>query len=301
MRILNNSFSVLKNCSMDNMSVGNIYSDDKNNILNSLSDEDYDMNVIAHRGSSKAPENTLEAFYFASENGYDTVECDISWTKDGVPVILHDSTINRTARNIFGWKILFPKKCSKLTYEELLKYDFGIWKGDEYKDTKIPTFDEVLDCGKECDLNIYVELKKDDNFNLEKARKLVKSVKDAGLEDKITWISFNEKYLKIINYLVPEARLGYLSKKKVNDNTIDILNDLKTDKNGVFLDIKANKINQQSSELLKNSGFDFEVWTVNDINNVDELYSFGCRGITTDSLTEEQIEKYLDAYDAIQI
>ena len=57
------------------------------------------VKVIAHRGYTEtAPENTIPAFVAAAEKGYSTVECDIEWTKDGVPVILHDGTINTTAR-----------------------------------------------------------------------------------------------------------------------------------------------------------------------------------------------------------
>lgn len=53
--------------------------------------------VIAHRGASAyAPENTLPAFALALEQGADAIELDIQLTQDGVPVVLHDATVNRT-------------------------------------------------------------------------------------------------------------------------------------------------------------------------------------------------------------
>jgi glycerophosphoryl diester phosphodiesterase len=53
--------------------------------------------VIAHRGASgTAPENTLPAFRLAVEQGADAIELDVRLTGDGVPVVLHDATLDRT-------------------------------------------------------------------------------------------------------------------------------------------------------------------------------------------------------------
>lgn len=250
------------------------------------------MELIAHRGYSQiAPENTIPAFIAAANSGFGAVECDIQWTKDSVPVILHDSTINRTARYKNGWKPLLPKKCSNLNYQDLLNFDFGIWKGKEYEGTKIPTFSEFIDCCSEYNLKTYVELKQTSNFNAEKAEKLVDIVKQAGLEDKVTWVSFNADYLKIINELMPDCRLGYLSKETPSDKTIATLQGLKTEHNEVFLDVKSSAIDKKSSEILKDAGFSFEAWTVDNERELNILYEYDCGGITTNSLTENAAEK----------
>ena len=56
------------------------------------------MKVQAHRGASGyAPENTLPAFQLAVDMGADGIECDIHQTKDGVLVVCHDDTIQRTS------------------------------------------------------------------------------------------------------------------------------------------------------------------------------------------------------------
>jgi glycerophosphoryl diester phosphodiesterase len=53
--------------------------------------------IIAHRGASGvAPENTMAAFSLAIDQGADAIELDIRLTADGVPVVLHDSTLDRT-------------------------------------------------------------------------------------------------------------------------------------------------------------------------------------------------------------
>lgn len=251
------------------------------------------MKVIAHRGySEKAPENTIPAFIMAAKNGYTTVECDLEWTKDGVPVILHDSTINRTARRKNGWPLIFPKNCSKMTYDELLKYDFGSWFSDDFKGTKIPSFSELLECAGENDLNLYVELKETADFDDKKAKILADLAKKAGLEDKITWISFNSDYLKKMADAMPSSRLGYLTKKDVDKNTIDTLNGLKTGQNEVFLDVKSTKISKESSKLLDEAGFDFEAWTVDNEDEIKNLESYDCKGVTTNKITEDDIKDY---------
>ena len=251
------------------------------------------VKVIAHRGYTEtAPENTIPAFVAAAEKGYSTVECDIEWTKDGVPVILHDATINRTARKENGWRLFFPRKCSDMTYDKLLEYDFGSWYSNDFKGTKIPSFDELLSCASDNDLNLYVELKETTDFNDEKAQALVDAVKNAGLEDKITWISFNEDYLKTMAKAMPEARLGYLSKKEVDENTIETLKNLQTGKNEVFLDLKSSRISKTSSKILEDSGFNFEVWTVDSSDEIKELAEYDCKGITTNKITEDDIADY---------
>lgn len=68
--------------------------------------------IIGHRGCSlEAPENTLAAFKLAKENGAQGVEFDLDFTKDGVPVIIHDSTVDRTTDG--------HGKVRDFTYEEI--------------------------------------------------------------------------------------------------------------------------------------------------------------------------------------
>lgn len=53
--------------------------------------------IIAHRGdSAHAPENTFSAFDRAVEMGVDALEFDLRLTRDGVAVVIHDATVDRT-------------------------------------------------------------------------------------------------------------------------------------------------------------------------------------------------------------
>lgn len=276
----------------------------QNNLItptwNAMSENDCfqkQVKLIAHRGfSSTYPENTIPAFEEAARQGYKNVECDVTWTSDGVPVLLHDSTINRTAAFPSGFPLIIPRTCSDLTYDELLNYDFGIKKGDRFKGTKIPTFSEFLQCCKDNDLSPYIELKQNKLLNSDRIKMLVDLVGEYGLSDKVTWISFNPDYLKKVAEYAPTARLGFLDSKTPDNSTLEILDSLKTGQNKVFLDAKASKLTENSVKLIKENGYEVEVWTVGSMKYYDMAVKMGCSGVTTDNLTENEVSEYMDTF-----
>ena len=115
--------------------------------------------IIGHRGASAvAPENTLAAFRKAIDAGADGIEFDVRLSSDGVPVIIHDETLRRTA--------LRTDRVVDLTAAELLKADAGSWfaiarhlSTDEYRDEKIPTLQQLLEDFSTNDALLYLELK----------------------------------------------------------------------------------------------------------------------------------------------
>lgn len=75
-----------------------------------LKDSEYNVLAVNHRGYSKdAPENTIPAYIMSKQKGFNYVECDVAFTKDGVAVLLHDSTIDRTSNG--------SGSISSMTYE----------------------------------------------------------------------------------------------------------------------------------------------------------------------------------------
>jgi glycerophosphoryl diester phosphodiesterase len=78
----------------------------------------YKRLVFAHRGGAKlAPENTLASFDLGMTCGADGIECDVHLSRDGVPVVIHDNTLDRTT-NLTG-------PVSALTAAELAQGDAG--------------------------------------------------------------------------------------------------------------------------------------------------------------------------------
>ena len=100
----------------------------------------------AHRGvATDAPENTMAAFRASIEQGYDLIEFDPKCTKDGVWVVLHDTTLNRTGR--IAGKPFGEEKVDirDLTYNELAEIDVGEWFDPKFTGEHIPTMAQALD------------------------------------------------------------------------------------------------------------------------------------------------------------
>lgn len=108
--------------------------------------------MIAHRGcwlKGLVPENSVEAVRMAKRFGYTGIECDVHYTKDSVMVILHDKTLNRTARRAADYsKLEQPVKLSDLTFEELRR-DYVLESSDPALRTPVPTLEELLSACKE--------------------------------------------------------------------------------------------------------------------------------------------------------
>ena len=156
--------------------------------------------AIAHRGlSHSAPENTMPAFKAAAQAGFLVVETDVDWTSDGVPVLIHDSTINRTARNADGTEISSTISIRDITYAQALEYDFGIWKGEEFAGTKIPTFDEFILFCKRAGICPQIELKYNQQTQ-EQTNLLIQKVVAHGMINRVSWISnFKDLLLQVLS------------------------------------------------------------------------------------------------------
>lgn len=256
---------------------------------------------INHRGYCKvAPENTLPAYVLSKEMGYTYVEADISFTMDGVPVLLHDARINRTARNEDGSHLKKRIFIKDITYEEALSYDFGIWKGQEYKGTKLPTFDEFLQLCKKLRLHPYIELKENGDYTREQIVQLVDMVREKDMEKQVTWISFNDSYLSWVRNYDSQARLGFLEQFlfSVDDfeKTIIIAKNLQTEFNEVFLDVNYIPLlyDDLATDIFINmcweAGLPLEVWTVDRKDVIRSLNPY-ISGVTSNRLIYEDVIK----------
>lgn len=114
----------------------------------------------AHRGvSTECPENTMPAFLLAIDQGYAAIELDPLVTRDLQVVLHHDATINRTGRNADGSEISEQLAVADLTYEELLAYDFGVFKHPKFAGTKLPLLKELLPIAREAGVKLKIDAK----------------------------------------------------------------------------------------------------------------------------------------------
>ena len=239
------------------------------------------LTIVRHRGAElDSPENTEPAFRLAAKQGSKTVETDVCFTKDGVPVLLHDATIDRTSDG--------EGNVADMTLEELQKLDFGSWKSTDYAGTKILTLAEFFDLLKELDLNAYVEIKIDFEFTDEYAKTITDLALEKEVTDRVTWISFSATNLGKIGAVLTSARLGVIS-NEISEDIVARATNLKTAYNEVFIDVKYTGVDSEGIARAKDAGFAVEVWTVStkaDMYALDEYVS----GVTTNYYYPDKAE-----------
>lgn len=112
------------------------------------------VSAVAHRGGGHdAPENTIAAIRAASENGATGVELDLEFTADGVPILMHDETVDRTTNG--------SGPLNKLLFSELRKLDAAAKHrfSDRFRGEKVPTLQEAVEECIKHQLTIYFDVK----------------------------------------------------------------------------------------------------------------------------------------------
>lgn len=165
------------------------------------------IRLQAHRGlSSECPENTMSAFHAAIAQGYDLIEIDPNYTKDGEIVILHDPTINRTGRFSDGSFIPEVVYISDILYKEACQYDFGIYFSLKYKDEKLPLLSDVLDLARQNHVTLKID-NKIEQFPTHISEKLYSLFNE--YEENIALTTSNEETICFYADKFPNAQLHY--------------------------------------------------------------------------------------------
>lgn len=139
--------------------------------------------VWAHRGASgEAPENTIEAFRLAIAQEADGIELDVQLSRDKVPVVIHDETLDRTTD---GAGAVVD---SHWEYLRGLRASAGI---EGYHSARIPGLAEVLDLIAPTPLLINIELKNSEVGYPGLEEKVLAEVEDRGLAARVVYSSFN--------------------------------------------------------------------------------------------------------------
>lgn len=202
------------------------------------------------------------AFQGALRTGADFYELDAHLTKDGVPVVLHDGDLKRTAG-------LEGKKVQDLTLAEVKELDAGSWKGSQFAGEKIPTLREALAWSKD-KIDVMVELK---SGNPGLAEKAVAIIQEVGMVKNVVLASFDESYIKTAKALEPSMRtLGLQSKmvewEREDDSFADIL--------GCAV---SEEITEEMLRAVHMRGMQVWVWTVDKPEDMERLAKMGVDGI----------------------
>jgi glycerophosphoryl diester phosphodiesterase len=148
--------------------------------------------VIAHRGGrAGTPENTLSAVRHAIEVGVDGLEFDIQRTRDGVLVVMHDETVDRTTNG--------TGRVVDLTLAQLRALDAG--RGE-----KVPTLDEVLDLARSASIRLFPEIKSAHLYPGIEAE-VLQALEQAGCLDRSVIQSFEADTLTRLRQLSSQVQL----------------------------------------------------------------------------------------------
>lgn len=226
---------------------------------------------ISHRGfSGRFPENTKLAFLKAIEySDCDGFETDVHMTLDKHLVIIHDDMVDRTCSNAKGFVKDFTKS-------ELLKMEFGLHKGNEFRGEKIIFLDELLQIVKDNNLFLNLELKNNYIFydGLEEA--VIDMVNEFKLKNNVLLSSFNHESMEICKKIDPSFKTALLFESPFI-NTIEYMKNIKHEAvhPGFYMLLQKQGWIKEFQKL----NLKVNTWTVNDESYIRILKKLEVDGI----------------------
>jgi len=217
------------------------------------------MKVIAHRGSGVGQfENTLRGLNIALASGVDGVEFDVRRAQDGVPVVIHDATLDRTTN---GTGLV-----EEHSLTQLKNLDAG--EGEQ-----IPTLMEVLELTMvDKTLIFHVDIKSKDI-----EEQVLHIGQEMGLLDRVVISSFHPSVLKRIRQLNAEVTTAYLySSDETAVRTAQKLGCMGL--HPIFTSVTPELVKEAKSK-----GLFVNAWTVNFTEEMQRLIGLGVDGIITDN------------------
>ena len=232
--------------------------------------------LIGHRGvKDLCPENTLESILKAFDLGLSFVEIDVKISKDRVPILLHDDTLDRTT-NGSGLAIDYD-------YENIKKLDAGKFFYKENTNIFIPKLEDVLSLCSNYNGNLNIELKPNKNFEKENVYQIYKITKNINQMD-IFFSSFDMISILEISKLYPQSIRSFLlddfKQYNIDDLiSISINHDLKIC--GLNIDL----ITADIIRKIKKSNISITVYSDKNINlsNANDIFSIGVDSIFVDN------------------
>lgn len=230
--------------------------------------------VTAHRGASGyAPENTISAVQKALEIGVDRIEVDVQQTADGVVVLLHDKTLDRTTQN--------KGKVGKLSWNELKDVNANAGFEDEFPEETIPTLDQVFEL-MDGQTQFVIEIKAGNKTYPGIEDNVAKLIKKYRAEKWAVVHSFNDRVLKHLHRNHPEIRLQKLFVSYSAGLMLDFkLHAVKLSKYDHVEGFGINKgaAKQKLVDKIHSLGKVVHVWTVNSEDDIDRMLRLGVDGI----------------------
>lgn len=227
---------------------------------------------INHRGfNSVAPEESKSAYMFSKQNGYHHWEGDINWTRDNIPVMIHDKAINRTARDLNGKELPATVNITDITYAETDNYDFGIVKGERFAKEPLLKFEDLVRLARYNNAFLHIEFKYE--FTQAQVEILDNIIKKYHMEDRIGWQAFGWEWLRPMIALEPNADYEMLG-GVVNDDYFTRLATFKNTTNRVIASQNSG-LSVADIQKISDKGYPIYLWTVDDGDTVRKFRDVG--------------------------
>lgn len=240
--------------------------------------------VIAHQGGDGLwPGDTMFAFQNAADMGVDVLEMDAHITKDGVLVLMHDETVDRTTDG--------TGEIESMTLDEIKKLDAGYdWTPDDGatfpfrgQGVTVPTLEEVFQAFPQ--MRMTIEIKK---TTAPMSKPFCQLIRKYNMQDKVLIASFHDERLKEFRAECPEVATSSAK----NETTVFVL--LTKPFLGGFYSPKffslqvpeeSGGITVMTPAFVKAAherNIAVEPWTINDQDTMKKLITWGVDGIITD-------------------
>jgi glycerophosphoryl diester phosphodiesterase len=250
------------------------------------------LHRVAHRGySAVAPENTLPALAAGVLAGATLIEFDVRTTADGVPVVIHDRTVDRTTDG--------SGTVAELTLDEIAGLDAGSWFSPAYRGVRIPQHRDVLDLlrphavlaadaaragvtpAEAPRVELLLEIKPP--ATLEQVKVILGQVADAGLRDRTVVQSFDPDVVRLAGEAAPDVRLALL-RHGFDDEQVLVAAELGI--SYVNPDLRAVLADPATVAALAAAGVGVMPWTPNDEALWPALVDAGVAGLIMDRAGE---------------
>lgn len=245
--------------------------------------------IVGHRGAAgKAPENTIASINLAEKLGANVIEIDLRQTKDGVPVAIHDSDVDRTTDS--------SGEVSDYTFKEIQKLDAGSWFDEEYAGEKIPSLEEVIQSLNDTTVLI-IEFKGGlgEYKNIEK--NTLEIVNKLGVSGRVILKSFDPEQLKYLRELTDGIPLLYVYAVRIpwlgliidTGVTCGSVYDFQTE----YLQPHRFFLSESFVKEAQAKSFKIIAWGVHELDEIKEAVEMGVDGIETDY--PGRVRNYLDS------
>jgi glycerophosphoryl diester phosphodiesterase len=251
------------------------------------------MLIISHRGASAyAPEHTFAAWDLALEMGVDYIEQDLQMTADGVLVVMHDETLDRTARAGHAASPVTGHVAS-LTLAELRAFEVGSWFNDAYPERAqpayavqpIPTLEEVLIRYADR-ASFYIETKQPEEApGMEEA--LLALLRRHGLLEsaardwRVLIQSFSEQSLRKVHALEPALPLIQLTGRRQPPHGTDVVMS-RISEFAVGIGPSWQYVDERFAAAARRHCLELHPYTVNEPVVMQRLADYGVTGMFTD-------------------